>query len=568
MPAATRAGGDPCGQPDSKAVNGPGASVSRSYACSPSPVSVKRRPPTTSVRSTSARSTGPSRPRRCRRGSTRKATACAALPLPSETGTTARRLGAHHRNAWWSNSASDDVDSPRPARCSSRGAAGSETSKSETCVPSRHALRRRVLPDADQLVLADRVQVGRVAEDLQLAGHARVRRVGEVERVERIGLAEGHDVAAVADEAHGVDALAAAEAADLPGLLEPAAVGREHGDVALALAGVGRGGGRAQHALVLGERELVEQLARDLPARAVVRALVAVDVEAVDRGVAALPAAGGRDVDAALATRRRCSRRSSRRRSRGRGARSERSKVSTLSIPAPVNRGVRRTSSQATSARRRLRPLRRLRRTDDGTQPARRARSGLRCAASAIDGRPVRTGAGTGSSIARGVEVTTILTVWPCRRELTCCAVDAELRSTRIAAGLAMSTSVSSVPPPLEEITSDAPALRQHLGARAADRHRAQRARRRAARVDGGQPALRQREDVGAVGLDDVRLVDAGLLDVGGRRVVAAAAVSGAGAATASLAGASVLPPPVIGTPGGGAAARPAGAAGRGGARS
>ena len=106
--------------------------------------------------------------------------------------------------------------------CSSRGAAGSETSNSESCVPGRHALRRRVLADPEQLVLADRVQVGGVAEDLQLADHARARRVGEVERVERVGLAERDDEAAVADEAHGVDALAAAEPADLPDLHEPA----------------------------------------------------------------------------------------------------------------------------------------------------------------------------------------------------------------------------------------------------------------------------------------------------------------------------------------------------------
>ena len=71
-----------------------------------------------------------------------------------------------------------------------------------------------VLADAEQQVVADRVQVRGVAGDLQLAEHARVRRVGEVERVERIDLAERDDVAGVADEAHRVDALALAEPAD------------------------------------------------------------------------------------------------------------------------------------------------------------------------------------------------------------------------------------------------------------------------------------------------------------------------------------------------------------------
>ena len=63
--------------------------------------------------------------------------------------------------------------------------------------------------------------------------------------------------------------------------------------------------------------------------------------------------------------------------------------VSTLSIPAPVNRGVRRTSSQATSARRACGRCGGCAAADDGTQPARRARSGLRLAASAMTvGRP------------------------------------------------------------------------------------------------------------------------------------------------------------------------------------
>ena len=128
--------------------------------------------------------------------------------------------------------------------------------------------------------------------------------------------------------------------------------------------------------------------------------------------------------------------------------------VTTDSIPAPVNRGVRRTSSQATSARRRFLPLRRLRSSDEGTQPARRARSGLRFAASAITVGPFAIGLGAGRSTARGVEATTILAVPPCRRELTCAPSTLSVRRTRIAAGFATSTSVSSVPLPPAEITS------------------------------------------------------------------------------------------------------------------
>ena len=95
------------------------------------------------------------------------------------------------------------------------------------------AVRGRVLPDAQQQVVADRVQVGRVAGDLQLPAHARARRVGEVERVERIDLAERDHVAGVVDEAHGVDPLAAAQAADGAEPHEPAVAVGERGDQAL-----------------------------------------------------------------------------------------------------------------------------------------------------------------------------------------------------------------------------------------------------------------------------------------------------------------------------------------------
>ena len=128
-------------------------------------------------------------------------------------GTTTSPVFGQKRNAWWSDSASDQPW-PSGARCSSFGSARSETSKIESCVPSRWPVVVGLLADAEHQVLADRVQVGRVAGDLQLAEHARMLRVGEVERVERVDLAERDDVAGVADEPHRVDALALAEPAD------------------------------------------------------------------------------------------------------------------------------------------------------------------------------------------------------------------------------------------------------------------------------------------------------------------------------------------------------------------
>ena len=84
--------------------------------------------------------------------------------------------------------------------------------------------RRRagVLADSEQQAVADRMQVGGVA--LDLSSPARAARPGrEIDRVQRVDLPEGHHVAACVDEAHGVDALALAEAADAAELLERAA---------------------------------------------------------------------------------------------------------------------------------------------------------------------------------------------------------------------------------------------------------------------------------------------------------------------------------------------------------
>ena len=144
----------------------------------------------------------PGRPRRGPRDR-RRSTAPPGRPAAAVAG--------HHITAWWSDSASDQSES-RSRWAIRRGAAGSETSNSETWVPVVRPWPVARLADADQQVVADGLEVGREAGDLQLAAHRGVRRVAEVERVERVDLAEGDDVAAVADEADGVDALAAARA--------------------------------------------------------------------------------------------------------------------------------------------------------------------------------------------------------------------------------------------------------------------------------------------------------------------------------------------------------------------
>src|SRR5690606_41614609 len=85
----------------------------------------------------------------------------------------------------------------------------------------------------DQAAVTGGVQVGGVAGDLQLAGDARVGRVREVDRVEGVGLAEGDDVADVAEEPHRVDRLAPAQARHGADRLELAVAGGEHDDLAL-----------------------------------------------------------------------------------------------------------------------------------------------------------------------------------------------------------------------------------------------------------------------------------------------------------------------------------------------
>ena len=174
------------------------------------------------------------------------------------------------------------------------GAAGRNTSNSEICVP-RYQLKPpwsvgRVLADTDQQVLADRVQVGRVAEHLQLAEHLRLAGCGEVDRVEGIDLAKRHDVADVVDEPHRVDPLAVSEPATRPtssscrNSSKPSTVTK----LWLSLLGMPVNphrvacAGHAQEAAVFRHRELVEQEARTSAAALVGGAVGLRDVEPVD----------------------------------------------------------------------------------------------------------------------------------------------------------------------------------------------------------------------------------------------------------------------------------------------
>ena len=146
-----------------------------------------------------------------------------------------------------------------------------------------------LLADAEHQVPVDRVEVAAVAGDLEFAAHDRVRRVGEVDRVEGVGLAEGHDVADVADEAHCVDAFTLPHLAHLADLDEVfAGVSRQDGHDGLTLVPeppwTTQGGGDPQVPGVLGHRELVQDVSRHGPRTHVHRGSRVTHPELVDRG--------------------------------------------------------------------------------------------------------------------------------------------------------------------------------------------------------------------------------------------------------------------------------------------
>ena len=82
------------------------------------------------------------------------------------------------------------------------------------------------LPDTEQQVLTDRVQVAGIAGDLQLAHDLRCCSIAKVENVEGIGLTKRHDVPALLDESHRSDRFVVlpAEPADLSQLAKRTAL--------------------------------------------------------------------------------------------------------------------------------------------------------------------------------------------------------------------------------------------------------------------------------------------------------------------------------------------------------
>ena len=144
-----------------------------------------------------------------------------------------------------------------------------------------------VLADAEQQPVADGVEVGRVAGDLQFAGLHRVGGVGEIDHVERIDLTERDDIGELVDEPHGVDLLVLAEPADRRDLRQVVAVGSQHEHGRLALlaepAPVVGGGGHPQVAVELAHRELVEQASLHLARGDIGRRRAVIEAELMDQ---------------------------------------------------------------------------------------------------------------------------------------------------------------------------------------------------------------------------------------------------------------------------------------------
>ena len=88
--------------------------------------------------------------------------------IEDRTGRTTSWRGAEYRKAWLSNSTCDEEAAPSAVlgqQLRVRRVADAEERHLSALPP----LGRRVLPDAEQQVVGDGVQVGRVAEQLELA---------------------------------------------------------------------------------------------------------------------------------------------------------------------------------------------------------------------------------------------------------------------------------------------------------------------------------------------------------------------------------------------------------------
>ena len=129
-----------------------------------------------------------------------------------------------------------------------------------------------VVADREQMGVVEHVQVRREPRDLQLSRDARRRGVGEIEGVERVGLLERHHEGAVTVEAHGADVFRRRDVVHGAEAREGAALRGEHRDRAVRAGArrAARRGGDAEVALVLVQRELVQDAAFDQAARGVV----------------------------------------------------------------------------------------------------------------------------------------------------------------------------------------------------------------------------------------------------------------------------------------------------------
>ena len=117
------------------------------------------------------------------------------------------------------------------------------------------------------------MQVARVAGNLQFTNDLRRRGIAKIKNVQRIGLAERHDVAAVLDEAHCSDRFVVllAEPTDLPQLPKRAALFLQSRHYPLGYLprvdptpAFGNRARDTQHAVVLRHRILIKQGSRHL----------------------------------------------------------------------------------------------------------------------------------------------------------------------------------------------------------------------------------------------------------------------------------------------------------------
>ena len=179
---------------------------------------------------------------------------------------TSSPVAGQYRNACGSNSASELAPGTE-YEASRAGDARFATSNSDTWVPVDPALGRAVLADADQPGPVGRVQVGRVAGDLQLAPHRRLGRIAKVHCVQRVGLPERDHVAGRADEPDRVDLLTLAQPFDRAPHGQLLAVLDQHVDPGLAscpgAVGMSDVDAARRCPVPFGQRVLVDQVARD-----------------------------------------------------------------------------------------------------------------------------------------------------------------------------------------------------------------------------------------------------------------------------------------------------------------